>query len=231
MKKSLLFIALGLMSAMAHAYEVSDTIVNTLIGVSDETGTKPQEFSGLSIKSDATYAGYIAGNYNTLLIKSSSGTGKNAIYTTETGGKLKKIIFKWNSHSPYSPATETVPAQTTTVFIYGKHTPYTSNRELYSDETAGDSIFANTWDTINYVITCDVKADYEYFGIRSKGTAYLDYVIAVWENGKETPSAIESASTPSSSSNKNIIYNLSGLRVDENYKGIVIINGKKVYQK
>ena len=44
------------------------------------------------------------------------------------------------------------------------------------------------------------------------------------------PTAINNAATYSTSVNSSI-YNLSGQRVDVSYKGILIKNGKKVYNK
>ena len=47
---------------------------------------------------------------------------------------------------------------------------------------------------------------------------------------KDEPTGIESL-TPTLSEGEGAIYNLNGVRVDGNYKGVVIKNGKKVYRK
>ncbi len=47
---------------------------------------------------------------------------------------------------------------------------------------------------------------------------------------EDDPSRIE-AYPESTHKDNDLIYNLNGIRVDDNYKGIVIKNGKKIYQK
>ena len=47
---------------------------------------------------------------------------------------------------------------------------------------------------------------------------------------EDEPTGIESL-TPALSEGEGAVYNLNGMRVDDNYKGIVIKNGKKFYQK
>ena len=47
----------------------------------------------------------------------------------------------------------------------------------------------------------------------------------------DDPTGIEEASPISSPEGEGAAYNLNGVRVDDSYKGIVIKNGKKIYQK
>ena len=47
---------------------------------------------------------------------------------------------------------------------------------------------------------------------------------------EDEPTGIESL-TPALSEGEGAVYNLNGMRVDDNYKGVVIKNGKKFYQK
>ncbi len=56
------------------------------------------------------------------------------------------------------------------------------------------------------------------------------YIYAIAVNG-ELPTGIQNIKAATKTIENNVIYNLAGQRVNENYKGIVIKNGKKYIQK
>ena len=61
------------------------------------------------------------------------------------------------------------------------------------------------------------------------GSAGAKAFIFQFDNGETT--GIQEASPTSSPEGKDLMYNLNGVRVNDHHKGIVIKNGKKIYQK
>ncbi len=76
----------------------------------------------------------------------------------------------------------------------------------------------------------DKNALYGNYSIEKSTMAVLDKYITNWVISD--PTGISSVNNPGNSTTDNgIAYNLAGQRVDKNYKGLVIINGKKVIRR
>ncbi|MBP7373508.1 MAG: cellulase family glycosylhydrolase [Prevotella sp.] len=76
----------------------------------------------------------------------------------------------------------------------------------------------------------DKNALYGNYSIEKSTMAVLDKYITNWEISETT--GISSVNNPGNSHMDNgTAYNLAGQRVDKNYKGLVIINGKKIIRK
>ena len=59
--------------------------------------------------------------------------------------------------------------------------------------------------------------------------AIMDKYITNWV--LDDPTGINTVSTVNKTLDNEVVYNLAGQRVDKNFKGMVIINGKKVIRK
>ena len=98
----------------------------------------------------------------------------------------------------------------------GKASTHTWSEELGAYEPAA------FWDTNTWVRNATL-----YFTNPLEG---YDYAAAAQKLAQDIETAIEAVeATPAAQTD--VIYNLAGQQVDENYKGIVIKNGVKVLQK
>lgn len=98
----------------------------------------------------------------------------------------------------------------------GKASTHTWSEELGAYEPAA------FWDTNTWVRNATL-----YFTAPLEG---YDYAKAAADLAQDIATEIESVDV-APAQNDGVIYNVSGQQVDENYKGIVIINGKKYLQK
>ena len=140
--------------------------VTDVITASDleATGTTYTDFSGVSITSDAVYAGQSAkdarGNIQLRSKNSNSG-----IVSTTSGGKVKSVKI-------------TVASGSNTVNVYGSNTAYTAASDLYNSSKQG-TLLGNTSSTGTITVT----GDYAYVGIRSSsGAIYLSKVEITWSS-------------------------------------------------
>ena len=90
------------------------------------------------------------------------------------------------------------------------------------DPDTGDYVAADFWATNTYVQNAKL-----FYYAPLEG---YDYKKAAEAIAADIATEIESVDA-ASAQNDGVIYNVSGQQVDENYKGIVIINGKKYLQK
>ena len=178
MKKLFTLFTAILFAGTMMAKEVTDTLTYSLIGVS---GTSYKDWSGKKSHSDAVFAGNSAGGNSSIQLRSSNSAG---IITTASGGTLKSITLKFESHT----------AATRTVDIYAKNSAYSATSELYAG-TQGTKVTSFNIDNgakQSYTFT----TDYEYIGIRSNSNAlYVDSIIIVWtaEDAAVTKPAISAA--------------------------------------
>ena len=94
------------------------------------------------------------------------------------------------------------------------------------------SLASTTGDKTNYVLKGGKFHPFNGSATVGAGKAYLQASSSEVKNivFDDEPTGIESL-TSALSEGEEVIYNLNGVRVDENYKGIVIMNGKKVMKK
>ena len=137
----------------------------------------------------------------------------------------------------WSSATEMTFNETTQAFEYD----ITASGDTYF--TFGDAAFTD-WDDWNanhrYAIAAGdqpAEMNAEYQLVKVNGTVKVTYTgklhVSVTADMKMTLSpatGINGIVTDDADDNAPI-YNLAGQKVDKNYKGVVIKNGKKVYQK
>ena len=171
MKKlfSLLTLALLTMSAWA-ATTVTDVITAANLTA---TGTSYTDFSGVTITSDAVYAGQSAKNGNGA-IQLRSKNSNSGIVSTTSGGKLVSIKIE-------------VESGTNTIDVYGNTNAYTAATDLYA---TGDNTNQGTkLGSLSESGTITVDGDYQYVGIRSNnGAVYIASIEITWETeGGVTP--------------------------------------------
>ena len=157
-------VAVALLVNVAVAATVDDVLTASMFKA---TGTSYTDFSDVKGISGAVYAGKTATSYDAIQITNSS--SDKAIFTTETGGKVRKVVVEWNSNS----------ASGRTLQIYGSNNPYTSASELYNSNTQGTLIGT----IVNGNSTeLEITEDYPYIGLRSQKSAmYLDKITITWE--------------------------------------------------
>ena len=144
----------------------TDELTHDLI---DVTETSYSNWSGITDKSGAVYAGNSAGGNTAIQLRSKNSSG---IVTTASGGKLKKVSVVWNSNNT---------ADERTLDIYGKNNEYTSAADLY-DNAQGTKVGSISKNGTTMELT--VEGDYEYVGLRSNnGAMYLDKITIEWESG------------------------------------------------
>lgn len=75
----------------------------------------------------------------------------------------------------------------------------------------------------------DKNALYGNYNVEKSTMAIMDKYITNWV--LDDPTGINTVSTVNKTLDNEVVYNLAGQRVDKNFKGMVIINGKKVIRK
>lgn len=75
----------------------------------------------------------------------------------------------------------------------------------------------------------DKNALYGNYNVEKSTMAIMDKYITNWV--LDGPTGINTVSTVNKTLDNEVVYNLAGQRVDKNFKGMVIINGKKVIRK
>lgn len=171
MKKlfSLLTLALLTLSAVA-ATTVTDVITASNLAA---TSTSYTDFSGVTITSNAVYAGQSAKSAEGA-IQLRSKNSNSGIVSTASGGKLVSIKID-------------VQSGTNTIEVYGNTNAYTSAANLY--DTAGNDNQGTKLGELSDDGTITVDGDYQFVGIRSKnGAVYISSIEITWESeGGVTP--------------------------------------------
>ena len=170
MKKlfSLLTLALLTLSALA-ATTVTDVITASNLAA---TSTSYTDFSGVTITSNAVYAGQSAKSAEGA-IQLRSKNSNSGIVSTASGGKLVSIKIE-------------VASGTNTIDVYGNTTAYTNASNLYA---TGESNQGTKIGSLSETGTITVDGDYQYVGIRSNnGAVYISSIEITWESeGGVTP--------------------------------------------
>lgn len=143
--------------------QIVDKLTRELTGVE---GNSYSDWSGKTVTSSAVYAGQSAGDYNAIQLRT---TNKNSgIITTQSGGKVKKIIVEWNGSTDSKRSLS----------VYGKNSAYSSPEDLYDTDKDGTLIGSISYGTTELEIT----NEYTYIGLRSAdGAMYLNSIRIVWE--------------------------------------------------
>ena len=164
--------------AEGEATEVVDVLNREFTGIKNGS-TNYASWSGKKAASAAVYAGNSAGSNDAIQLRST--TSKNStihagVVTTTSGGRVKKIVVKWNSNTKAERE----------LWVFGKNSAYTTPDDLYKDETAGDKLTAISFGTEEFVI----DGDYEYIGLRSgDGAMYIDEIQIIWAIETEEPTS------------------------------------------
>ena len=129
--------------------------------------------------SAAVYNARTAGEKSSGDIRISAGTSpKSGIVSTQSGGVLKKVVFKWNS----AKATST----SKTVKVYGSNTPYASHSDAYDAEKQGTLLGSCSYkkddETSEFTIEVPEGQAYTYVAIASASSVcYFDSIKITWE--------------------------------------------------
>ena len=144
--------------------EVVDVLNRELTGV---TSTSYVSWSGITVSSDAVYAGQSAGSYESIQLKSKDST--SGIVTTQSGGKAKKVVVVWNSNTTDGRVLD----------VYGKNSAYTAATDLYNNSNQGTKLGSIKKGTSTELT---IDGDYEYIGLRSNsGAMYLTSISITWD--------------------------------------------------
>lgn len=151
-----------------NKYIVTDTLNQATTEV---TGSTYTSWEGKSSSSNAVYAGSSAGSNESIQLRSKTDSSGNysGVFSTTSGGNLRKITITWNDQT----------AAGRTLNIYGSNYAYETANDLYSSETQGTllgTIVKGTSTELN------ITDDYAYVGLRSNADAmYLSEVKIEWE--------------------------------------------------
>ena len=159
---NLVFYAVFARKTVGDLVEVIDVLTNDLLK-QDSYG----DWSGITDKSGAVYAGYTAGDATLITF----GKGKpNGIVTTTSGGRAITISTTWGK----------VPIGGTSITVYGKNTPYTSTEELYDSDKMGKELGTIT----RSKPTLSITESYEYIGFVAKTkTTDIVSISITWSKG------------------------------------------------
>lgn len=170
MKKLFSLLTLALLTLSAWA----GTTVTDVITASNLTATSTSytDFSGVTITSNAVYAGQSAKSADGA-IQLRSKNSNSGIVSTASGGKLVSIKIE-------------VASGTNTIDVYGNTTAYTNASNLYA---TGESNQGTKIGSLSETGTITVDGDYQYVGIRSNnGAVYISSIEITWESeGGVTP--------------------------------------------
>ena len=146
---------------------VEDVLDRAFTGISSGAGYS--DWSDKTGASGAVYKGTSAGGNDAIQLRSSGGSG---IITTGSGGKAKRVVVSWESHT----------ADNRVLQIYGKNTAYTSASDLYNNNNKGTLLgYISYNSSTDYTTELIIPGDYEYIGIRSSSNAlYLDEIRISW---------------------------------------------------
>ena len=153
---------------------VTDILTIETLGVT-ATSYAEGNFSGVSILSNAIYAGNCIKSSPNGAIQLRSKESNCGIITTTSGGRATKVVVTWNV-----AAGNDQTATGRTLNIYGSTTPYTSAADLYDTSTQGTLIGTIVCGTSTELV---IEGNYPYIAMRSKdGTMYLTQIKITWEN-------------------------------------------------
>ena len=171
MRKFLSLVMMAMLAVGAWAAEVTDVLTGSATGVS---GSSYTEWSGVTLNSDAVYAGQSAGTYGSIQLRSKN--NNSGVITTTSGGAVKSVTVVFNSNT----------MDGRTLNVYGKNTAYSAATDLYDGSLQGDLLgsFVKGGETSSLT----VSGDYEYIAFRSAADAmYIESITIVWETSGDTP--------------------------------------------
>lgn len=160
-KLSILFSAL-LAATMSFAGTKTDTLTSKTIG----SPSVYSEFKGITVNSDAVYAGQATTGTSTNAgaIQMRSDNSNSGIVSTTSGGTIKSV-------------TITVKSGNKTINVYGSNTAYTAATDLYKSASQGTLV-----GSLSATGTVTITGDYAYVGVRSaRGAIYLTDISFEWE--------------------------------------------------
>ena len=136
-------------------------------------GNGYQEFSGMTVTSNAVYAGIASSGADTF-IQLRTKSNNEGIVTTTSGGKLKSVTITFNEKTTDR-----------SIEIYGSNTAYTAATDLYGDN-AGTKL--GTIASGDSSLTLTVDGNYTFVGLRSSnGALYIDKITIVWDGDASVP--------------------------------------------
>lgn len=154
--------------------EITDVITRETTG-KENGATGYSDWSNKKVNSDAIYAGNSAGGNNSIQIRTDTGT--SGIYTTQSGGYLKKISVVFESHT----------TDARTLNVYGNTIPYTKANELYNGDTDGDKLGSFKYiknEDKEYIIDNIPANTYTHVGFKSNsGAMYISSISITWVTG------------------------------------------------
>ncbi len=156
-----------------QAADVTDVLTYTIHDVG--LNKSYADFSGVTLTSDAVYAGNNASGVTasgaTIQLRNTNNAG---IVTTTSGGTVKSVKITWNSNTNTARVLK----------VYGKNSAYTAASDLYGNDK-GTEIASFTCSDGDQTIT--ITGSYQYIGIRSNnGALYVDQIEITWTTGGTT---------------------------------------------
>ena len=148
-----------------------DELTNSLIGF--DSGSGYNDFTDVTDKSTAVYAGQAYKGDGQTFIQIRSKNSNSGIVTTTSGGKLRKVVIEWNDGTMEGRYVE----------IYGKSTTYTDATDLFNDSKKGTLLGSIVKGTSTELT---VSGDYAFMGIKASDALYMNSVKIYWEGDAVT---------------------------------------------
>lgn len=142
--------------------------------------------SAVTYASGAAYVANAMKSTSNGEIQMRSSNNNSGIVCAKSAGKVTKVTVYWGQ------------SQTTdrTVNVYGRHTAYYNPTQLYKSDTDTTGVLVGTMTASKGTVTSVTFTDgFEYFGLRSAGSAiYADSIVVEWNGTSEPP--MEQVETP-----------------------------------
>lgn len=152
--------------------QVEDVLTREWTGI-ENGATGYSSWSDLTSTSSAKYSGNSAGSNDAIQLRSNN--SNSGIVTTVSGGKVKKIIVKWQGNT----------TDGRTLNVYGKNGAYAAPTDLYDSSKYGTKLGTIVKGTSTEL---EIKSDYTYIGLRSNsGAMYITSITIIWENESNEP--------------------------------------------
>lgn len=160
----------GAYSAPGETVIYTDELVSSMFKA---TGTTYTAFSGVAGSNGAVYAGKSAKSQNGGFIQLRSSKSEDGIVTTETGGKVRKIVVEWDTANTSTKGDRTLD-------VYVSNTAFTDAKNLYN--VSGDTIVKAGGITCGQTTELEISGDYDYVGLRSNnGAMYIKKITITYE--------------------------------------------------
>ena len=156
----ILLLAIQSVTVGLFAATVTDNVTYSALGITNNLGYA-DDFSGVSITSDAEYAGSLEAISGEMYFEAEG----SALASIVSGGYIKSVVIRWG-------ATATIDEDEVT--IYARNTPYDGSEVEGAGTKIVKKICSGSLDSYNF------STDYQYILIISQNSGYVDRIEIEW---------------------------------------------------